>query len=191
MVQPILPPYVVELLPDKSNATAVIGWLFFGISAAGAIASVFAGRVIGRIGLQRVLLIAAIGVAVFLIPMGFVNSVIALSVLAIVMSLFGGFLTTSAVTLLPTVCTKACRLFRLNLDLPLVASSPQTSVTQRHSSLPAQSWSFLDYQWLQSLSALLQCTKWLRNHNHIKLKSPWTPKRHQLDDKHPLVKHAQ
>ena len=107
MVQPILPPYVVELLPDKSNATAVIGWLFFGISAAGAIASVFAGRVIGRIGLQRVLLIAAIGVAVFLIPMGFVNSVIALSVLAIVMSLFGGFLTTSAVTLLPTVVTAA------------------------------------------------------------------------------------
>ena len=39
--------------------------------------------------------------------MGFVNSVIALSVLAIVMSLFGGFLTTSAVTLLPTVVTAA------------------------------------------------------------------------------------
>lgn len=107
MVQPILPPYVVELLPDKTNATAVIGWLFFGISAAGAIASILAGRVIGRIGIQRVLLIAAIGVAVFLIPMGFVNSVIALSVLAIVMSLFGGFLTTSAVTLLPTVVTAA------------------------------------------------------------------------------------
>jgi MFS family permease len=107
MVQPILPPYVVELLPDKTNATAVIGWLFFGISAVGAIASVFAGRVIGRIGIQRVLLISAIGVAVFLIPMGFVNSVIALSVLAIVMSLFGGFLTTSAVTLLPTVVSAA------------------------------------------------------------------------------------
>ncbi|CAB4909948.1 MAG: MFS transporter [Actinobacteria bacterium] len=107
MVQPILPPYVISLLPDSSNSTAIIGWLFFGISAAGAVASIFAGRVITKVGLQKVLLIAAIGVAAFLIPMGFVNTVAALATLAIMMSLFGGFLTTSAITLLPTVVTAA------------------------------------------------------------------------------------
>lgn len=107
MVQPVLPTYVLTLLPSGVNGTVIIGWIFFGMSAASAVAAVYAGRLISRAGLQRILLIAAIGIAVFLIPMGFVNSVIALALFAIVMSLFQGLLTTSAVSLLPTVVTAA------------------------------------------------------------------------------------
>ena len=43
----------------------------------------------------------------FLIPMAFVNTVLALALFAICMSLFQGLLTTSAVSLLPTVVTAA------------------------------------------------------------------------------------
>jgi len=107
MVQPVLPTYVLSLLPDGVNGTVIIGWIFFGMSAASAIAAVYAGRLISKAGLQRILLIAAVGIAVFLVPMGFVNSVIALALLAVVMSLFQGLLTTSAVSLLPTVVTAA------------------------------------------------------------------------------------
>ena len=107
MVQPVLPTYVVSLLPSGPNGTVIIGWIFFGMSAASAIAAVYAGRMISKAGHQRMLLIAALGIAVFLIPMAFVNTVLALALFAICMSLFQGLLTTSAVSLLPTVVTAA------------------------------------------------------------------------------------
>ncbi|MDP2288238.1 MAG: MFS transporter [Actinomycetota bacterium] len=107
MVQPVLPTYVLSILPSGANGTVIIGWIFFGMSAASAIAAVYAGRLISRAGLQRILLISAVGIAVFLIPMAFVNTVLALALFAICMSLFQGLLTTSAVSLLPTVVTAA------------------------------------------------------------------------------------
>ncbi|MFA7323724.1 MAG: MFS transporter [Candidatus Nanopelagicales bacterium] len=107
MVQPILPPYVISILPTGANGTVIIGWLFFGMSAASAVAAVYAGKLISKAGHQRMLLIAAIGVALFLVPMAFVNTVWALAFFAIVMMLFQGLLTTSAVSLLPTVVTAA------------------------------------------------------------------------------------
>ena len=107
MVQPVLPTYVLTLLPSGVNGTVIIGWIFFGMSAASAMAAVYAGRLISRAGHQRMLLISAIGIAVFLIPMAFVNTVIALALFAVCMSLFQGLLTTSAVSLLPTVVTAA------------------------------------------------------------------------------------
>ncbi|MDO8732544.1 MAG: MFS transporter [Actinomycetota bacterium] len=108
MVQPVLPTYILTLLPDPEHGgTVIIGWIFFGMSAASAIAAVYAGRLISRAGHQRMLLIGAIGIAVFLIPMAFVNTVLALALFAICMSLFQGLLTTSAVSLLPTVVTAA------------------------------------------------------------------------------------
>lgn len=107
MVQPVLPPYVISILPADANGTVIIGWLFFGMSAASAIAAVYAGKLISKAGHQRMLLISAIGVAVMLVPMAFVNTVWALSIFAILMMLFQGLLTTSAVSLLPTVVTAA------------------------------------------------------------------------------------
>jgi DHA1 family multidrug resistance protein-like MFS transporter len=103
MVQPILPPFVVTLLPDGASATTVIGWLFFGISAASAISAVLAGRLIRRLGLQRVLLGATVGVAVFLLPAGLSSTVWQLAILVIAMSFFQGALQTSTVALLPDV----------------------------------------------------------------------------------------
>jgi MFS family permease len=103
MVQPILPPFVVTLLPDGASATTVIGWLFFGISAASAISAVLAGRLIRRLGLQRVLLGATVGVAVFLLPAGLSSTVWQLAILMIAMSFFQGALQTSTVALLPDV----------------------------------------------------------------------------------------
>lgn len=103
MVQPVLPPFVVTLLPDGASTTAVVGWLFFGISAASAIAAVLAGRLIRRWGLQRVLLISVIGVSVFLLPAGQSTAVWQLGILMMAMSLFQGALQTSTVALLPGV----------------------------------------------------------------------------------------
>jgi MFS family permease len=107
MIQPILPPFVVTLLPDGVSATAVIGWLFFGISAASAISAILAGRLIRRLGLQRVLLGAVIGVAVFLLPAGLSATVWQLAALVIAMSFFQGALQTSSVALLPGVVSPA------------------------------------------------------------------------------------
>ena len=77
--------------------------LFFGISAASALAAMNAGRLISRSGIQRLLLISTLGVAFFLFPMGLVKTVAALGILVVLMSVFQGFLQTSAVALLPTL----------------------------------------------------------------------------------------
>lgn len=103
MIQPILAPYVVTMLPAGSDATVIVGLLFFGIAAASAFAAVSAGRIIQRIGIQLSLLGATIGVALFLFPMGLVQSVGVLALLVVVMSLFQGVLQTSSATLLPTL----------------------------------------------------------------------------------------
>lgn len=107
MVQPVLPPFVATLLPEGSSTTAVVGWLYFGISTASAIAAVLAGRLIRRLGLQRVLLFCVIGVAAFLLPAGLATNVGVLAVLVIAMSLFQGALQTSTVSLLPDVVSAA------------------------------------------------------------------------------------
>ncbi|MDP2014252.1 MAG: MFS transporter [Actinomycetota bacterium] len=103
MIQTILAPYVVTMLPEGSDPTVIVGLMFFGIAAASAFAAVSAGRIIGRIGIQMSLLAATIGVALFLFPMGLVQSVAALAFLVVVMSLFQGVLQTSSATLLPTL----------------------------------------------------------------------------------------
>jgi DHA1 family multidrug resistance protein-like MFS transporter len=103
MVQPILGPFVGTLLPDGASTNATVGWLFFGISAAGAVSAVSCGRFIRRFGLQPVLVVACVGVAAFLIPSGSVHSVGALAALIVTMSFFSGALQTSAVALLPSV----------------------------------------------------------------------------------------
>ncbi|TFV83366.1 MFS transporter [Blastococcus sp. CT_GayMR16] len=107
MIQPVLPPFVVTLLPDGASTTAVVGWLFFGISAASAISAVLAGRLIRRFGLQPVLLVSVLGVAVFLLPAGMSSTVGQLAILVIAMSLFQGSLQTSTVALLPGVVSAA------------------------------------------------------------------------------------
>ena len=103
MIQPILAPYVVTLLPTGSDTTVIVGMMFFGIAAAGAFAAISAGRIIQRIGIQLSLLAATVGVAAFLLPMGLVQSVAVLAVLVVVMSLFQGVLQTSSATLIPTL----------------------------------------------------------------------------------------
>jgi DHA1 family multidrug resistance protein-like MFS transporter len=103
MIQPILAPYVVTMLPEGSDTTVIVGLMFFGIAAAGAFAAVSAGRIIQRIGIQLSLLGATIGVALFLFPMGMVQTVGILALLVVVMSLFQGVLQTSSATLLPTL----------------------------------------------------------------------------------------
>ena len=103
MIQPILAPYVVTLLPAGSDTTVIVGMMFFGIAAAGAFAAISAGRIIQRIGIQLSLLAATVGVALFLLPMGLVQSVAVLALLVVVMSLFQGVLQTSSATLIPTL----------------------------------------------------------------------------------------
>ncbi len=107
LIQPILSPYVVTLLPAGTNPTLTVGLMFFGISAASAIAAIYAGRLITRVGVQVVLPIAIIGVAFFLFPMGFAKGVGILAILVVAMSLFQGLLQTSSVTLLPTLVSAA------------------------------------------------------------------------------------
>ena len=107
MVQPILPPFVVSLLPADANATAIIGWLFFGISVSSAIGAVYAGRILSRIAHTRVLLWAGVGIAAFLIPMIFVHNIGVFAVLLIGMSLFSGVLATGSASLLPTLVSAA------------------------------------------------------------------------------------
>lgn len=103
MVQPILPPFVVDLLPSGASANGTIGLLFFGISASSAIAAVLAGRLIRRIGLQRILLGSVLGVAAFLLAAGWSTTVWQLAAFVIAMSFFQGALQTSNVALLPEV----------------------------------------------------------------------------------------
>ena len=103
MIQPILAPYVVTMLPAGADTTVIVGLMFFGIAAAGAFAAVSAGRIIQGIGIQLALLASTVGVAVFLFPMGLVRSVALLAVLVVLMSLFQGVLQTSSATLLPTL----------------------------------------------------------------------------------------
>ena len=107
LIQPILSPYVVTLLPAGTNPTVTVGLMFFGISASSAIAAIYAGRLITRVGVQVVLPIAIIGVALFLFPMGFVKGVGVLAILVVLMSLFQGLLQTSSVTLLPALVSAA------------------------------------------------------------------------------------
>ncbi|MDD2857441.1 MAG: MFS transporter [Candidatus Nanopelagicales bacterium] len=103
MILPILSPYVATLLPEGANLNLTVGLLFFGFSAASAFAAVYAGRAIQAFGIQRMLLISTVGVAVFLLPMGLVSAVGALAVLVVLMSLFQGTLQTASVALLPTL----------------------------------------------------------------------------------------
>ena len=107
LIQPILSPYVVTLLPAGTNPTVTVGLMFFGISASSAIAAIYAGRLITRVGVLVVLPIAIIGVALFLFPMGFVKGVGVLAILVVLMSLFQGLLQTSSVTLLPALVSAA------------------------------------------------------------------------------------
>jgi MFS family permease len=107
MIEPILSPYVVTLLPAGTDPTYAVGLMFFGISAASAIAAIYAGRLITRVGVQVVLPISIIGVALFLFPMGLAQSVGVLALLVVVMSLFQGLLQTSSVTLLPALVSAA------------------------------------------------------------------------------------
>lgn len=107
LIQPILSPYVVTLLPAGTNPTVAVGLMFFGISASSAVAAIYAGRLITRIGIQVVLPVSIVGVAVFLFPMGIVKGVGLLAVLVILMSLFQGLLQTSSVSLLPTLVSAA------------------------------------------------------------------------------------
>ena len=103
MVQPILPSFVVSLLPEGAESSAIVGWLFFGISTASAIGAMFAGRILGRVTHQRLLLISSIGVAVFLFPLALVQGVPLLAVFVVAMSFFQGLLSTSSASLLPTL----------------------------------------------------------------------------------------
>jgi len=107
LIQPILAPYVVTLLPEGTNPTVAIGLMFFGISASSAVAAIYAGRLITRIGIQVILPVAILGVAAFLLPMGIVKGVGLLAVLVVGMSLFQGLLQTSSVSLLPTLVSAA------------------------------------------------------------------------------------
>jgi MFS family permease len=107
LIQPILSPYVVTILPAGTNPTVAVGLMFFGISASSAVAAIYAGRLIGRVGIQIVLPVSIIGVAVFLFPMGIVKGVGLLAILVILMSLFQGLLQTSSVSLLPTLVSAA------------------------------------------------------------------------------------
>jgi DHA1 family multidrug resistance protein-like MFS transporter len=103
MVQPILPAFVVALLPRGASVNGTVGLLFFGISASSAIAAILAGRFIRRIGLQRILLVSFLGIAAFLIAAGRSTTVGQLAVLIIGMSFFQGALQTTSVALLPEV----------------------------------------------------------------------------------------
>ena len=103
MVQPILPGYVVSLLPSGAQSNTIVGWVFFGISTASAIGAIYAGRILGRISHQRLLLIAAIGVAAFLFPIALVHGVPLLAIFVVAMSFFQGLMQTSSASLLPTL----------------------------------------------------------------------------------------
>ena len=107
MIQPILPTYVVSMLPADSNSTAIIGWLFFAIAVSMAIGAVYAGRILSRIAHTRVLLWSTIGIAVFLIPMIFVHNIAVFALLLIGMSLFAGMMATGSASLLPTLVSAA------------------------------------------------------------------------------------
>ncbi len=107
LIQPILSPYVVTLLPAGTNPTVTVGLMFFGISASSAIAAIYAGRLITRVGNLIVMPVAILGVAAFLFPMGFVKGVGILAVLVVLMSLFQGLLQTCSVTLLPALVSAA------------------------------------------------------------------------------------
>ncbi len=103
MVQPILPGYVVSLLPAGYESNAIIGWLFFGISVSSAIGAVYAGRILGRMTHRRLLLISTIGVAAFLFPVALVHGVPLLALFVVAMSFFQGLMQTGSASLLPTL----------------------------------------------------------------------------------------
>ncbi|MDP2014702.1 MAG: MFS transporter, partial [Actinomycetota bacterium] len=107
MIQPILPTFVVSMLPPDANSTAIIGWMFFAIAVSMAIGAVYSGRILSRIAHTRVLLWSTIGIAVFLVPMIFVQNMLVFSVLLIGMSLFAGMLATGSASLLPTLVSAA------------------------------------------------------------------------------------
>ncbi|MDO8731013.1 MAG: MFS transporter [Actinomycetota bacterium] len=107
MIQPILPTFVVSMLPADANNTAIIGWLFFAIAVSMAIGAVYSGRILSRIAHTRVLLWSTIGIAAFLIPMIFVQNIAVFALLLIGMSLFAGMLATGSASLLPTLVSAA------------------------------------------------------------------------------------
>jgi len=107
MIQPILPSFTVSILPADANSTVIIGWLFFAISVSSAIGAVYAGRILSRMAHTRLLLISAIAIGLFLIPMMFVHNVWVFAVLLIGMSLFAGMLATGSASLLPTLVSAA------------------------------------------------------------------------------------
>jgi DHA1 family multidrug resistance protein-like MFS transporter len=107
MIQPILASFVADLEPGEKSTTGLVGWLFFGISVASAASALMSGRLIRRFGLQTVLLVSCIGVGVFLLPSGMVNTYEQLFVFIVLMSLFQGALQTSAVALLPSVVSSS------------------------------------------------------------------------------------
>lgn len=107
MIQPILPSFVISILPPDANTTAIIGWLFFAISVSSAIGAIYAGRILSRVAHTRVLIISAIAIALFLIPMIVVTNIWLFTALLIGMSLFGGMLATGSASLLPTLVSAA------------------------------------------------------------------------------------
>jgi len=125
LIQPILSPYVVTLLPEGTNPTVAVGLMFFGVSAASAVAAIYAGRLITRIGIQAVLPVSIIGVSLFLFPMGFVKGVGALAILVVIMSLFQGLLQTSSVSILPMLvsATALSSMFGLYQSVSSLSSS--------------------------------------------------------------------
>jgi DHA1 family multidrug resistance protein-like MFS transporter len=125
LIQPILSPYVVTLLPEGTNPTVAVGLMFFGVSAASAMAAIYAGRLIARIGIHVVLPLSIVGVSLFLFPMGFVKGVGMLAILVVIMSLFQGLLQTSSVSLLPTLvsATALSSMFGLYQSVSSLSSS--------------------------------------------------------------------
>ena len=107
MIQPVLPSFVISILPADANTTAIIGWLFFAISVSSAIGAVYAGRILSRMAHTRVLVISAIAIAIFLLPMIFVTNIWLFAGLLVGMSLFAGMLATGSASLLPTLVSAA------------------------------------------------------------------------------------
>ncbi len=107
MIQPVLPSFVISILPADANTTAIIGWLFFAISVSSAIGAVYAGRILSRMAHTKVLIISAVAIAIFLIPMIFITNIWVFTALLIGMSLFSGMLATGSASLLPTLVSAA------------------------------------------------------------------------------------
>ncbi|MHB8619875.1 MAG: MFS transporter [Chloroflexota bacterium] len=88
-VVPILPLFV-QTIDASASAAAMTGIIFTVTGVVSAITAVFVGRLTGRFGYRKLLIVMALGEGLFYIPQTFVRSVLQLAVLRGVLGFFDG-----------------------------------------------------------------------------------------------------